>query len=110
MISLLPFPRINGCSIPEQTGTHIKQLMRIHSTLINSLHGRSVGVIFAVQLNIESNFIAFSGYYHACSVVRVNDTFVANIGEISIGCEIDNSPNVFRLFTFHRNIKCFPDP
>ena len=101
---------IGDIPIPEETGTHINQLMRTHLTFINSLHGRSVGSISAVQLDIESNFIAFSGYYHACSIIRVNDAFVPNIGEISIGREIDNSPNVFRLFAFHRDIKCFPDP
>ena len=75
-----------------------------------ALNGSSVGGVFAFQLDVESNCIAFSGYYHAGSIVRVNDTFATHIREIGIGCEVDNSPNVFCLFTFHRDIERFPDP
>ena len=70
--------------IPEVTrtdgGTHIKQLMRTHL----ALNGSSIGGIFALQLDIESNCIAFSGHYHAGSIVQVNDTFAMHIREIGI--------------------------
>lgn len=114
MTSVLPVPRISQSDSKfrkkeRQIKTYIKQLMRTDLSLINP-HARIVDCIFAVQLDIESNAIAFSRYYHAGSIVRVNDTSATDIWEIGIGREIDNSPDVICLFAFHRDIECFPNP